>query len=361
MNAIGGIPDKNAVHEGEATHATFSSKSVAILIASIVVLFFLFQYLSWDAVKMPMDGSSLGAYFKALTLSPIKTYIYPFIYAAAIGLAIFILTDTSLTKVETQRILVLYIVAFFVIFFWAAFEQSGSSLTFIADKQTDTNILGWQMPPSMVQIFNGMFVVIFAIPFSIMWAKLQKKNLEPMSTVKQAMGLALIGIGYLIIALQVKGLGNNEKIGVIWLVILYLLHTFGELCLSPIGLSLVAKLAPKRFASLLMGVWFIGNAAGYALTGTLGALLPPTGDKFQKAADNGINLQGVLDKTVTATTQQLSFLSDNKIPTVYPTFAGFTIHNLFEFFMMFVILCGVASILLYSLTPLIKKWMHGIR
>ena len=150
-------------------------------------------------------------------------------------------------------------------------------------------------------------------------------------------------------------------IGVIWLIVLYLLHTFGELCLSPIGLSLVAKLAPKRFASLLMGVWFIGNAAGYALTGTLGALLPPTGDKFQKAADNGIDLQGVLDKTVTPTPEQLAFLSDNKIASVYPSFAGFTIHNLFEFFMMFVILCGAAAVLLYSLTPLIKKWMHGIR
>src|SRR3981081_1020729 len=119
---------------------------------------------------MPMiDGSGIGGYFKALASSPIKTYVFPFIYAAGLSLAIFILTDKSLTKVETQRILVLYIVAFFVIFFWAAFEQSGSSLTFIADKQTDTRILGWTMPPSMVQIFNGLFVVIFAIPFSILW------------------------------------------------------------------------------------------------------------------------------------------------------------------------------------------------
>jgi len=248
-----------------------------------------------------------------------------------------------------------------VIFFWAAFEQSGSSLTFIADKQTDTNILGWNMPPSMVQIFNGLFVIIFAIPFSIIWVRLQKKGLEPISTVKQAIGLALIGLGYLIIALQVKGLGVNEKIGVIWLILLYLLHTFGELCLSPIGLSLVAKLAPKRFASLLMGVWFIGNAAGYALTGTLGALLPPTTDKFLKASEQGIDLKAILEKSVTPNAQQLSFLSENKIASTYPTFAGFTIHNLFEFFMVFVILCGLAAILLYALTPLIKKMMHGIK
>jgi len=363
--AIGARPDKDAIHEDEATHAKFSSKSVAILLSGLVIFYFLFQYISWDAVKMPLNAvggeSSLTAYFKALAVSPIKTYIYPFIYSAALSLGIFILTDKSLTKVETHRILVLYIVAFFVIFFWSAFEQAGSSLTFIADKQTDTNILGWNMPPSMVQIFNGVFIVIFALPFSAMWLRLQKRNLEPISTVKQAIGLALIGLGYFIIATQVKGLGMNGKIGIIWLVILYLLHTFGELCLSPIGLSLVAKLAPKRFASLLMGVWFIGNAAGYALAGTLGALLPPTGDKFEKAAQNGINLDAILNGSVKPTTQQLSFLAENKIPAVYPTFAGFSIHNLYEFFMVFVILCGTAAVLLYSLTPLIKKMMHGVR
>jgi POT family proton-dependent oligopeptide transporter len=363
--AIGGRPDKDAVHEDEATHAKFNSKSVAILIGSLIICYFLFQYLSWDSVKMPLNAvageSSISAYFKALALSPIKTYVYPFIYSAAVSLGIFILTDKSLTKVETHRILVLYIVAFFVIFFWSAFEQSGSSLTFIADKQTDTNIMGWNMPPSMVQIFNGIFIIVFALPFSAMWLRLQKRNLEPISTVKQAIGLALIGLGYFIIATQVKGLGINDKIGIIWLAILYLLHTFGELCLSPIGLSLVAKLAPRRFASLLMGVWFIGNAAGYALAGTLGALLPPTSDKFQLAAQNGINLDAILSGTVTPSAQQLSFLSDNKIPLIYPTFAGFSIHNLYEFFMVFVILCGSAAVLLYSLTPLIKKWMHGVR
>jgi proton-dependent oligopeptide transporter, POT family len=360
---IGARPDKNAVHEGEASHAKFTTQSVVLLIGLMVVFYFSIQYLSWDSIKYPLlEGKTgLSSYFGALALSPIKTYVYPFIYAAGLSLAIFILTDKSLTRVETQRILVLYVVAFFVIFFWSAFEQSGSSLTFIAEKQTDTHIFGWLMPPSMVQIFNGIFVVIFALPFSIMWLRLQKKGLEPISTAKQAIGLALIGLGYFIIATQVKGLQITDKIGVIWLVILYLLHTWGELCLSPIGLSLVAKLAPKRFGSLLMGVWFLGNAAGYALTGTLGALLPPTGDKFQIASEKGINLQGILDKTIQPTNEQLQFLSAQKIPITYPTFAGFTITNLYDFFMVFVILCVAAAALLYALTPLLKKMMHGVR
>jgi POT family proton-dependent oligopeptide transporter len=361
--AIGAKPDKNAVHEGEATHAKFSNTSVVLLFGLMIIFYFGIQYISWDSIKYPLLESKTGlsSYFGALALSPIKTYVYPFIYAAGLSLAIFILTDKSLTRVETQRILVLYVVAFFVIFFWAAFEQSGSSLTFIAARQTDTRIFGWPMPPSMVQIFNGLFVVIFALPFSVMWLKMQRKGLEPISTVKQAIGLALIGLGYFIIATQVKGLQITDKISIIWLVVLYLLHTWGELCLSPIGLSLVAKLAPKRFGSLLMGVWFLGNAAGYALTGTLGALLPPTGDKFQEASEKGINLQGILDKTIQPTTEQLAFLAEKKIPITYPTFAGFTIHNLYEFFMVFVILCVAAAALLYALTPLLKKMMHGVR
>lgn len=358
---VGARPTKADVHEGEAARAKFSSRSVAIFIILLPVFYFLFQYLAWNSTTMPNVEGGLGGYFKALTASPIQTYVYPLIYATGVSLAIFILSDGSLTKVETQRILVLYVVAFFVIFFWAAFEQAGSSLTFIANNQTDTTILGWRMPPTAVQSFNGIFIIVFAIPFSMFWLWLQKKGLEPISTAKQAIGLGLIALGYLIIALQVKDLGTTGRLGIIWLIVLYLLHTWGELCLSPIGLSLVAKLAPKRFASLLMGVWFLGNAAGYALTGTLGALLPPTGEKYAVASEKGIDLKGILDGTTQATPDQLAFLAEKQIPTTYPTFAGFTIENLFEFFMVFVVLCGTAALIMYALTPLLRKWMHGVR
>jgi proton-dependent oligopeptide transporter, POT family len=358
---VGARPGKSDVHEGEAARPKFTSRSVAIFIILLPVFYFVFQYLAWNSTTMPNVAGGLGGYFSALTASPIQTYVYPLIYATGVSLAIFILSDSSLTKVETQRIMVLYVVAFFVIFFWAAFEQAGSSLTFIANNQTDTNIFGWRMPPTAVQSFNGIFIIVFAIPFGAFWLWLQKKGLEPISTVKQAMGLGLIALGYLIIALQVKDLGTTGRIGIIWLIILYLLHTWGELCLSPIGLSLVAKLAPKRFASLLMGVWFLGNAAGYALTGTLGALLPPTGEKYAVASAQGINLKGILDGTTQATPEQLQFLAEKQIPTTYPTFAGFTIETLFQFFMVFVVLCGAAAVIMYALTPLLRKWMHGVR
>jgi proton-dependent oligopeptide transporter, POT family len=342
---IGGLPSGNDAgdyEEGESQKAVFTMKSIGIAIAAFVGLFLIFNYFT--------DGDNV-----------VKTIIYPIIYSSGISLALLILLDNTLTKVETQRIWVIYIMSFFIIFFWAAFEQAGSSLTFIADNQTDRNFFGWNMPPSMVQIFNGLFVVAFAFPFSMLWDKLRANGREPISTVKQSVGLALIALSYFIIAHNVKDLGNSGLLAIYWLILLYLIQTFGELCLSPIGLSLVGKLSPKRFASLAYGVFFISNAAGYALSGTLGSILPATGDKFLKAKELGVDLQGVLDKTVTPSAEQLKLLADNQISDHYPVFAGFEIHNLYEFFMVFVVLCGIASVILFLLTPVIKKMMHGVR
>jgi proton-dependent oligopeptide transporter, POT family len=343
--AIGGLPSKNQTsdyEEGESQKAHFTVGSLIGAAVAFIVLFLTFHFTT--------EGDNV-----------VKTIIYPIIYASGLTLAGLILSDKTLTKVETQRIWVIYIVSFFVIFFWAAFEQAGSSLTFIADNQTDRNFFGWNMPPSMVQIFNGLFVVIFAVPFSILWDKLRDKGREPISPMKQSFGLALIALSYFIIAHNVKDLGNEGLLAIYWLILLYLIQTFGELCLSPIGLSLVGKLSPKRFASLAYGVFFISNAAGYALSGTLGSILPATGDKFKKAEELGIDLRAVLDKTVTPTTEQLRLLEENQIDSENPVFVGFEIHNLYEFFMVFVVLCGLAAVILFLLTPRLKKMMHGVR
>jgi POT family proton-dependent oligopeptide transporter len=407
---IGGLPSGNDAgdyEEGESQKAHFTAGSIITAIAVFIAVFFGFNYFA--------DGDNV-----------VKTIIYPIIYASGIALAVLILLDKTLTKVETHRIWVIYIMSFFIIFFWAAFEQAGSSLTFIADNQTDRNFLGiWEMPPSMVQIFNGLFVVIFAFPFSMLWDRLRAKNKEPLSTVKQSVGLLLIAVSYFIIAHNVKDLGNTGLLAIYWLILLYLIQTFGELCLSPIGLSLVGKLSPKRFASLAYGVFFISNAAGYALSGTLGSILPPTGDKYMAAEKVNIDLRAILDETkvadgaqlfqlakmnlakvdeakskefnvdieaklkninklkgereiavkdkkefvntfkaqdTTFTESEFKVIQEKKVITVtYPSFAGFTIRTLYDFFMVFVVLCGIASVILFSLTPVIKKMMHGVR
>jgi proton-dependent oligopeptide transporter, POT family len=295
----------------ESEKAEFSTNSILTTIGLFIILVF-------------------GIHFYIVTAeaNPIKDWIYPIIYASGISLAFLIMTDKTLTKIERDRIWVMYIIAFFVMFFWSAFEQAGSSLTFIADQQTDLHFLGIELPPSSVQNANSIFIILLALPFSYLWVRLQKRGIDPNSPTKQAIGLLLLAIGYLIIANQVKDLGTH-KLAVGWFFVMYLFHTMGELCLSPIGLSLVSKLAPKRFSSLLMGVWFIANAAGYALAGTLGALLPPT-ELVAGAA--------------------------------LPSFLGFEIHNLYEFFMVFVCLAGLAAILLYILaTGPLKRMMHGIK
>jgi proton-dependent oligopeptide transporter, POT family len=337
---LGGLPKNNVnddYEEGESQKAIFSSKALLLAVVAFFTLGLTFHFI-------------FG-----------QNFIYSLIYASGLSLAGLIISDTSLTKIERDRILVIYIVAFFVIFFWAAFEQAGSSLTFIADNQCDRNFFGYNMPPSMVQIFNGLFVVIFAVPFSMLWDYLRSKDREPISPMKQSIGLALVALSYFIIAYNVKDLGNDGLLAIKWLILLYLIQTCAELCLSPIGLSLVGKLSPKRFSSLLYGVFFLSNASGYALAGTLGSILPATGDKFKKANELGIDLQAVLDKKIVPTAQQIELLAKNQISDHFPVFAGFEIHNLFEFFMVFVVLCGLAAVILFSLTPFLKKMMHGVR
>jgi POT family proton-dependent oligopeptide transporter len=383
--AIGGKPKKSDIPEGESETAKFTTTNMIISFVLMLAITY-----------------GLHLVFNGPGVTWIKGWLYPFIFASGISLGFLILSDKTITKVEKDRIWVLYVVCFFVMFFWGAFEQAGSSLTFIADNQTDTRILGWSMPPSMVQNFNGIFVMVFAIPFSYLWIWMNKKRLEPISPVKQAWGLMLIALGYFIIATQVKGLGTAGKVGIIWMIVLYLLHTWGELCLSPIGLSLVAKLAPKRFASLLMGVWFLGNAGGYVLTGILGALLPPTSEAYINMNKENINLESILEGKKAATGAELYTLAKNKIASTvdydkgfksnldfveifkvqdsvltaqqldviekekiikveYPTFAGFKLKTIYDFFMLFVVLCGLAGLVLYALSPILKKMMHGVR
>ena len=337
---LGGLPSKNVAEdfeEGESQKANFSSKALTIAGIAFIALGFFFHY-------------AVG-----------QNLIYTLIYSSGIALAGLIISDTSLTKIERDRIIVIYIVSFFIIFFWAAFEQAGSSLTFIADNQTDRHFFGWLMPPSMVQIFNGLFVVVMAVPFSILWDSLRANDKEPISPVKLAVGLVIISISFFMIATQVSYLGTSGLLLVKWLILLYFLNTCAELCLSPIGLSLVGKLSPKRFASLLYGVFFLSNASGYALGGTLGSILPATGDKFVKAKELGIDLQAVLDNKVTPTAEQLALLEQHQISAHNHFFAGFEIHNLYEFFMVFVVLTGIAAIVLFALTPFLKKMMHGVR
>ena len=199
------------------------------------------------------------------------------IYSVSITVPLMIITDRSLTKLERKRIGVIYAITFFVIFFWAAFEQSGASLTFFAYEQTDRTIMGWEMPASYFQSFNPILIVLLAPAFNVLWRVLHRYGVEPAATMKQAIGLAMLGAGYLVIAFGVNDLDPAAKVSIMWLGGLYFMHTVGELCLEPIGLSIVNRLSPAKFSSLLMGVWFLSSAAANKVAGVLSGLYPADG------------------------------------------------------------------------------------
>ncbi len=367
--AVGAISNKKrdaadnaaAMAKGEKDNSvvgSISNKSVGIWIVIAIALIAVFHFL----LGQDWIGSSIFS-----------------VSIAAPGL---ILSDSSLSSVEKQRIIVIFIAAFFVIFFWAAFEQAGASLTFFADEQMNrtvninTNygvvylvvaalagllyytlqrimeipkeykilftliglylvflvvkgfisgenfVLG-DIPASAYNSVNAIFIVILAPVFAEMWGKLGKRNMEPASPYKQALGLLFLSLGYVVIAIGVKGLEPGIKVSMMWLIVLYLLHTIGELCLSPIGLSLVNKLAPARFASLLMGTWFLANATANKFAGTLSSLYPEEGK-----------------------------------PT---TFIGYEMTNIYDFFVLFIVMSGVASLILFISSKWLLKMMHGIR
>lgn len=244
------------------------------------------------------------------------------IFTACIVFPVSILLEGSLTKIERDRIFVIYIIAFFVIFFWAAYEQAGASLTLFASEQTDRVIFGWEMPASWIQSFNPFFVVILAAVMPGVWGFLNKRGMEPASPTKQAIGLLLLSLGYLVICFAVKDVQPGVKVSLIWLTGLYFIHTMGEIALSPIGLSMVNKLTPIRFASLMMGIWCLSTATANKFAGTLSGLYPEAG----------------------------------KVKTLL----GYRIETMYDFFMVFVVMSATASLILFLLSKKLQKMMHGV-
>jgi len=237
--------------------------------------------------------------------------------ASIVTIAAIIFTDKTLSSIEKSKVLVIFTVSFFVVFFWSAFEQAGASLTFFADEQTNRDLGFFVVPASFFQSLNSVFVVGFAPLLAWLWVRLGKH--DPSSPTKMALGLFLLAMGYLWIAFGVKDVQPGIKVSMIWLLGMYALHTLGELCLSPIGLSLVNKLAPLKFASMLMAVWFTANAFANYLAGALSKLYPEAGK------------------------------SKNIL--------GFGIENNFDFFIMFVVMSGAASLILFFLSKKLQSLM----
>lgn len=177
-----------------------------------------------------------------------------------------------ITRDEWKRIAAIGVFFFFSILFFGAFEQAGSTLTLFADRMTRLSIFGRSFPSSWFQSEQPLFVICLSPFFAWLWVRLGKR--EPSAVVKFSIGLFLVGFGFLVCVPAARAAQlHGQLASPVWLTLLYLIHTFGELCLSPVGLSLVTKLSPPRLVGLMMGVWFLGSSFGDYIAGTIAALL----------------------------------------------------------------------------------------
>jgi POT family proton-dependent oligopeptide transporter len=233
----------------------------------------------------------------------------------------------TLGREERDRVSAIFILALFVVFFWMAFEQAGSSMTVFAARSTDRAAPGWLasltgdalLPAAWFQALNPAFILLLAPLFSVLWRRLDAGARAPSTPLKMALGLLLLGAGFAVLTLGAGLADAGVAVSPGWLVAAYLLHTLGELCLSPAGLAMVTRLAPLRFASLLMGTWFLANFAANLLGGYLAGTLEGVarGDFFRLLGGQA------------------------------------------DFFLIFVATSFVAGLLLIALAPWVRRLGHG--
>ncbi len=238
------------------------------------------------------------------------------------GLAWFLTQKCN--KVERDRMLVLIVLTMSTVVFWALFEQSAASMTLYADRVLNRNFLGVQWTAAQFGSLNAMFIFLLAPGFAWLWTKLGKNGWEPSTPVKFALGIAQAGLGFGALVVGATMPDESGRVAAIWLVLAYMLHTMGELCLSPVGLSAVTKLAVPSVVGVMMGSWFLATAYSEFVAAQLAKL----------AAVETTNGQ-VID--------------------IATALASYT-----ELFNSLLWVGLAAGAFMLVISPLLKKWMHGI-
>jgi POT family proton-dependent oligopeptide transporter len=198
--------------------------------------------------------------------------------AMAVAYFIYLFLFAGLTGDEKKRVAVIVVLFVFATIFWSAFEQAPTSLNLFARDFTDRTIFGWEMPTLWLQAANSLFVILLAPVFAVVWMALGRRRKDPSSPAKFAFGLVFAGLGFLIMmaaANRVVSAGGALRVSMLWLTASYFLQTLGELALSPVGLSSMTKLAPRKFVSQMMGVWFLAAALGNLIAGLVGGHVDP--------------------------------------------------------------------------------------
>ena len=209
----------------------------------------------------------------AITLQEFATYLGYGIIALSILYFVYLLTAGGHTPLEKKRLVVIFWLFILAAIFWSGFEQAGSSLNLFAAENTDRVVFGWEAPASWLQSVNALFIIIFAPVFGFIWLWLSQRNVNPSIPMKFALGLLGLSAGFFVIAWGAANATNGNLVSPAWLVVTYFLHTVGELCLSPVGLSSITKLAPRNRVGQMMGVWFIGASLGNLFAGLVAGRL----------------------------------------------------------------------------------------
>ena len=228
-------------------------------LAAIPVAWFLLQNSMASAEAAAAAAKSgIGFLGYVASLPLLGQIMFTTFFTAVIGIPIWAWRVGS--REDFHRMVVAVVLVIFTVVFWTLFEQAGSSLTFFADRNTNRQIGGYLMPAGQTQIFNPLFVVILAPLFSMLWVWLAKRNLEPSTPVKFAIGLMLVGAGFLVLVFGTRFADENYQVALFWLAGLYFIQTMGELCVSPVGLSMISKLSIVRVVGMMMGVFFLASA-----------------------------------------------------------------------------------------------------
>jgi len=259
-------------------------------------------------------------------------------------LLVLIYIYSTVSKVEKSRLLVVVYFTSLATLFWAIFEQAGSSLTLFADRNVELVFFN----ASQTNSFNSAFIILLAFPFFFLWPYLDRIGKNPNSAYKFGIGLILLGLGFLIFASSAQQANELARTPMFYLVLGYFVLTIGELFLSPIGLSKMTELSPKKYISFIMGVWFLSSFYGHFFAGKIAKLTATT--------NNGANtltsgFLGDLAASITGISAQAAAQMDASFQQLFAYVSVYAVFGL--------ITIGV-GVLALLLSPIIKKWMAGI-
>lgn len=299
------------------------NRAIPIYIGALcVVPIFYFLYVNLMNAEPQVPGSGIVGYIASLSLMG-KMLFGTFIIAVP---AILIWSAKVGDKREFQMMLAAMVMIVFNVVFWTLFEQAGSSLTLFADRNTDLYVFGlFRISAGQTQFFNAAFIIICAPIMSLMWNALARRNLEPSVPVKFAIALILVGAGFLFLVWGASMVGPTFKVAIWWLAGLYLIHSVAELCISPVGLSMVTKLSIVRIVGMMMGLWFLSISVAQYVAGIVAQVA-----SVETVGGQVTNLQVSLN-TYTGVFWTIGWVS------------------------------ALIGVVLLAISPLIRKWMHGVQ